>query len=547
MNGYEAIAKIMKIEGIDWMACYPANPLIEATAKEGIRPILFRHERGGIMAADGFSRQSRNRKYGAFCSQGGPGVENSMGAIAQAWADCVPIIYFPDGAERYKATIKPTFRAPYNYQHITKFAEAITAPGDIVSFARRAFHALKNGRPGPVLLEMPRDVMGAEVTNLDSYKSPKRMVAQPSAGDIKDAVRTLLAARKPAIWAGQGVLYAEATEELREFVELTQIPVMTTMEGKSAIDEDHPLCLGAGNRTAPKPVYTWLRESDVLFAVGASLTITNYGLQVPDGKFIIHNTNNGDDINKDYKVSIGLLGDAKLTLRAMIDEAKAQIGPDGRRKDTSVREAVAQVKKEWLDEWKPLLESNSEPIHPYRLVNEINRNLDRRNSIVTHDAGHPRDEIMPFYTATVPGSYIGWGKTTHLGYGLPLMIGSKMANPDKFCLNFMGDGAFGMSGLDLETAVRSGNPITTVVLNNGTMGGYNRALPVAMEKYNVGNMTGDYAKVAEGLGAVGIKVTKTSEIGPALKKAQQLNKEGRTVLVDVKTTQQDKFSQYPLK
>jgi thiamine pyrophosphate-dependent acetolactate synthase large subunit-like protein len=349
------------------------------------------------------------------------------------------------------------------------------------------------------------------------------------------------------IWAGQGVLYAEAWDELREFAELTQVPVMTTMEGKGVIDEDHPLCLGAGNRTAPKPVFAWLKESDVLFAVGASLTVTNYGLPVPDGKFIIHNTNNPDDINKDYKVSIGLLGDAKLTLRAMIDEVKAQIGPEGRKKDTSIKEAVAQVKKEWLDEWTPLLNSDSEPILPYRLINEINKSLDRKNSVVTHDAGHPRDEIMPFYRAPAPGSYIGWGKTTHLGYGLPLMIGSKLANPNKFCMNFMGDGAFGMSGLDVETAVRAGVPITTVVLNNGTMGGYHRALPVAMEKYNVGNMTGDYAKVAEGLGAVGIKVTKPSEIGPALKKAQQLNREGRVVLLDVKTQAQDKFSQYPLK
>ena len=547
MNGYEAIAKIMKMEGTEWMACYPSNPLIEAVAKEGIRPILFRHERGGIMAADGFSRQMRNRKYGVFCSQGGPGVENAMGAIAQAWGDSVPIIYFPDAPDRYRLTVRPSFRASYNYQHITKFAESLTAPEDIVKFARRAFHALKNGRPGPVLLEMPRDVMQGDVTDLSQYHSPKRMLAQPSAGDIKDAVKALLGAKRPAIWAGQGVLYAEATEELREFAELTQIPIMTTMEGKSAIDEDHPLALGAGNRTAPKAVFTWLKESDVLFAVGASLTITNYGLQAPDGKLIIHNTNNPDDINKDYKVQIGLPGDAKLTLRAMIDEAKAQLGPEGREKDTSVREAVAQVKAEWLKEWAPLLNSDLEPVLPYRLVNEIGKAVDHKNSVLTHDAGHPRDEIMPFFRATVPGSYLGWGKTTHLGYGLPLMIGSKIAKPNKFCLNFMGDGAFGMSGLDLETAVRAGVPITTVVLNNGTMGGYNKALPVAMEKYNVGNMTGDYAKVAEGLGAVGIRVTKPSEIGPAIKKAQQLNKEGRVVLLDVKTQQQDKFSQYPLK
>lgn len=547
MNGYEAIARIMKMEGIEWMSCYPSNPLIEAVAKEGIRPILFRHERGGIMAADGYSRQMRNRKYGAFCSQGGPGVENAMGAIAQAWADCVPIIYFPDAPDIYRRTVKPNFQATQNYARITKWAEAITAPNDIVHYARRAFHALKNGRPGPVVVEMPRDAMMGEVTNFAEYRSPKRMLGQPSAGDVKDAVKALLGAKRPAMWAGQGVLYADAMDELREFAELTQVPVMTTMEGKSAIDEDHPLCLGAGNRTAPKAVFVWLKESDVLFAVGASLTITNYGLQVPGGKFIIHNTNNPEDVNKDYKVQIGLLGDAKLTLRAMIEEVKAQTGPDGRRKDSSIREAVAQVKQEWLKEWAPLLNSDLEPILPYRLVNEINKNVDHKNSVLTHDAGHPRDEIMPFFKATVPGSYLGWGKTTHLGYGLPLMIGSKLANPNKFCMNFMGDGAFGMSGLDMETAVRAGVPITTIVLNNGTMGGYNKALPVAMEKYNVGNMTGDYAKVAEGLGAVGIKVTKPAEIGPAIKRARQLNSEGRCVLLDVKTQQQDKFSQYPLK
>jgi thiamine pyrophosphate-dependent acetolactate synthase large subunit-like protein len=152
---------------------------------------------------------------------------------------------------------------------------------------------------------------------------------------------------------------------------------------------------------------------------------------------------------------------------------------------------------------------------------------------------------MPFYTATVPHSYIGWGKSTHLGYGIPLMIGAKIANPDKFCVNFMGDAAFGMSGLDLETSTRIGAPITTVLLNNGTMGGYNRALPTAMEEYNAGNMNGDYAGISEDLGGVGIKITDPSEIGGALTKARQINEdEGKHVLLDVKTQQWLEFSDY---
>ena len=164
---------------------------------------------------------------------------------------------------------------------------------------------------------------------------------------------------------------------------------------------------------------------------------------------------------------------------------------------------------------------------------------------MTHDAGHPRDEIMPFYTATVPHSYIGWGKSTHLGYGIPLMIGAKIADPSKFCVNFMGDAAFGMSGLDLETANRCGAPITTILLNNKTMGGYNHGMPTAMEEFDAGNMTGDYAAIAEGLGGLGIKITDPQEIGKALAEAKRVNfEEGKSVLLDVRTKQNDEMSTY---
>jgi len=167
------------------------------------------------------------------------------------------------------------------------------------------------------------------------------------------------------------------------------------------------------------------------------------------------------------------------------------------------------------------------------VIGELERILDKENSIVTHDAGAPRDSIMPFYTATTPHSYIGWGKTTHLGYGIPLMIGTKLAKPDKFCLNFMGDGAFGMSGLDIETSVRAGAPITTIVLNNGDMATYPGGYQTARELFNVTKMTGDYAKLAEGMGAVGITVTRPGDVAAALRKAQELNAEGKTVLIDI--------------
>ena len=153
---------------------------------------------------------------------------------------------------------------------------------------------------------------------------------------------------------------------------------------------------------------------------------------------------------------------------------------------------------------------------------------------------------MPFYTATTPHSYIGWGKTTHLGFGIPLMIGAKLAQPDKFCLNLMGDGAFGMSGLDLETAVRAELPITTVLLNNGAMATYagTNTLAIAQERYGVTYMNGDYAKIAEGMGAVGIRVARAAEMAPALKEAQRLNQSGTTVLIDVQANVEGRRSMF---
>ncbi len=547
MNGYEAIAKILKAEGYEWLACFPSNPIIEAVAKEGIRPIVFRQERGGIMAADGYSRLMASQgKYGAFACQGGPGTENAFGGFAQAWADGVPILFIPDGPGNNKTDVSPNFSGPKNFEHITKFAVSITSPDRIPAIMRRATEALKNGRPSPVMVEMQRDAMGGDVPGgIASYKTTSERKSSPSASDVKDAVKVLLSARMPAIWAGQGVLYAGATDELKELAELAQIPVMTTMPGKSAIDERHPLALGAANRTAPKPVWTWLRESDVLLAIGASLTVTSYGIDIPPGKFLIHSTNNPTDISKEYATDIGLVGDAKETLKMIIEEVKAQIGEDGRSGDTSVQEAISQVRAEWMDDWRDLSNSDMVPINPYRLLKEIGKVVDHENTVMTHDAGHPRDQMMPFYTATAPHTYIGWGKSTHLGYGIGLMIGAKMAMPERFCVNFMGDAAFGMSGLDIETSVRSGNPITTIVLNNGTMGGYNRSLPVAMEKYNAGNMTGDYAMIAEGMGARGITVKEPSEVGPAIKEAHRENFEnGRSALIDVHTQQELNFSIY---
>lgn len=534
MNTMQAIARILKLEGVEWIACFPSNNLIEAVANEGIRPVMFRQERGALMAADGFSRMNNRQKFGVIITQGGPGSENSMGGLAQAYADNVPILYLPGGPSLSQHSVAPNFSPARTYASVSVYTEVIWKADLVASVMRRAFHRLRNGRPGPVTIELPADISTQEVPEAAMhYKSPKRLAQAPSLGDIKDAARLLLGAKKPVIWSGMGTLMAEASAELTELAELTQVPVYCTMPGKSGFDERHPLALGAGSSSTSLQAYRWLKESDLLLALGSSLTRTSYGQPIPGGKIMIHNTETVEDIGKDYNIDVGLPGDTKLAIQLLIDEVKAQLGANGRKGQSQVAEEIASLKKQWMAEWTAILASEDIPINTYRVVGELERCLDKDSSIVTHDAGAPRDSIMPFYTATVPHSYIGWGKTTHLGYGIPLMIGTKLAHPEKFCLNLMGDGAFGMSGLDIETSVRVGAPITTVLLNNGDMATYPGGYPMARELYNVTKMTGDYAKIAEGLGATGIVVTRPGDVAAALKRAQQLNAEGKTVLIDV--------------
>lgn len=550
MNGIDYIAQILKQEGVDWMSCFPSNPLISAVARVGIRPIAFRHERGAVMAADGYSRISDRRKFGVVAVQAQAGAENAMGGIAQAYADNIPILVFLGGNNLDRLLVKPNFNAAQNYNGWVKQVEAIYTPNQVGDVMRRAFHALRNGTPGPVVVELTADVCAQEVPEaMHNYKSPKIYRQLPEPRAIEEAATAFLSGKRRVIWAGSGVLFSGATDALRELAELTASPVFCTMPGKSAFDERHPLSLGAGSGTTTGPANHWLTNSDVILALGSSLTRSPYAQKINPGKTIIHNTNNPDELNKDEAVDVGLVGDTRLTVESLIVCIREKTDNRGSGDRHSIEAEIAAVRATWMAEWSPILNSVEEPISYYRVIKALNETLDPENSIVTHDAGAPRDAIVPFYTATTPHSYVGWGKTTHLGFGIPLMIGAKMAEPDKFCLNLMGDGAFGMSGTDIETAVRCGAAITTVLLNNSAMATYSGPTQgtigtEAREQYGVSTMQGDYGKIAEGMGAVGLYVNKISELAPALKEAQRLNASGRTALIDVRANVEDRRSRF---
>ncbi len=544
MQGKTAIARILKTEGLEVLTCFPNNAIIEASAVEGIRPICARTERVAVNIADGLSRVAGGRRLGACAVQYGPGSENAFGGIAQAYSDGSPILLLPGGVERGRQGVAPSFEASRQYRGVTKWVESVNAGARLPQMLRHAFTLLRNGRPGPVMLEVPTDVMKEEVPDdaVAAYAPVRRSAPLGDPADVREAVRLVLAARAPVIMAGQGVLYAEAWDPLRALAELLQIPVLTTLNGKSAFPEDHPLALGTGGGlSGPRTVDHFLRRADLVLGLGTSFTRSTFIVPIPAGTTLVQVTIDERDVNHDYPIAHAVIGDVRAVLDQMLEEVRRQAGPQGRRGRDAVAREVQAVKAEYLREWMGRLTSDTVPISPYRVIWDLMHTVDRRRTIVTHDAGNPRDQMIPFWEAVVPHGYIGWGKSTQLGTGLGLAMGAKLAAPDRLVLNVMGDVAFGMVGMDFETAVRCRIPILTVVLNNGAMGGYDKYLPVATERYRLRFVGGDYRKVADALGGYTERVEKPHDIVPALRRAIAEVEAGRPALLEVLTREEPEY------
>jgi acetolactate synthase-1/2/3 large subunit len=548
MTGAGAIANILKAEGTDYLFCFPVNALIDACAAVDIRPIVARTERTLVNMADGYSRASNGRRLGVATVQHGPGAENAFAGVAQAFADGSPLLFLPGGNARDRGDTVPNFQAADTYRGVTKWSAQASSAERIPGLLRRAFTLLRTGRRAPVALEVPVDVASEPVETF-AYAPVRPVRTGGDPADVREAVRILLTAWRPVLHVGQGVHWAEAWEELRALAEFVQAPVMTTLPGKSAFLEDHPLALGTGGYSGTPMVDHFLRQADVLFGIGCSFTETVFAAPIPKGKIIVHVTNNEADLNKDVAADWVVLGDARLVLQQMLEEAWRQTSRERERPEgRAVVEEIAALRARWRAEWLPRLTSDEVPLNPYRVIYELMRLVDRTKTVITHDSGLPRDQLAPFWETLAPRSYLGWGKSTQLGSSLGFALGAKLAAPEKLVIHFLGDTAFGMCGLDLETAVRERVPILTVLVNNGLMGGYERWIPVASQKYKSRYLSGDYTKVAEGLGVVAERVTEPSEIVPALRRALAVvapNSEGssgRPALVEFITREETSLS-----
>ena len=545
MKAAAVIAEILKREGVQFLIGYPVNPIIEAAAEADIRTIIVRQERTGLHMADAVSRITSGERIGVFAMQHGPGVENSFGGVAQAFGDSVPIVVLPGGYPRRLLNIPPNFSSFLNYQHVTKWIEQVILTDAVPDAMRRAFTQVRNGRPRPVMVELPYDLLQDEVPDGWAYTPAPRLRTGPDPRDVATVAAALVAAERPVIYAGQGVHYARAWPQLRELAELLEAPVTTSLQGKSAFPENHPLSLGSGGRSISKQLHHFLTNADLIFGIGCSFSITHYGVPMPKGKRIVHATLDPADINKDVPAELALVGDAGLTLDAVNAEVRERLGRKPRGRAGAVAQEIKQHKSEWLAQWMPRLTSSAAPLSPYRVIWDLLHTVDVANTIITHDAGSPRDQISPFWETTAPLTYIGWGKTTQLGYGLGLAMGAKLAAPDKLCINVWGDAAIGFTGMDFETAVRERIPILSVLLNNFSMAIELKIMKAATEKYRSTDISGNYADFAKALGGYGERVTQAADIVPAIKRAIAKTQEGTPALLEFITEKAVDFSMYP--
>ena len=533
MKGYQAIVNILKAEGVSCISLFPGTGgagteghIINYLPEVGIRPILVRSERVAVNVADGYTRVSG--RTGVALISMGVGEENAYSGVSQAYSDMVPLLILAGGSPLRRVGTRPTqdFDAVSIYGRITKWVERVDFVERIPEVMRRAFTYLRTGRPGPVYLEIPAEVAKADLAESDFEYSPvKGWKASGNPSDVKAAVKEVLAAKRPLIYAGEGVYYAQAWKELREFAELVQAPVMTTLKGKGVFPEDHPLSVGNGGLDGGKPAAHFLKEADLVFAIGASLT-RGPGAPMKPGRKLIHSVVGEQDLNKDYLVQFAIVGDAQMVLAQMGEEVRKQKGGSGLPANSSLVDEIRRVKAEWLKEWMPKLTSNEVPINPYRVIWELMNTLDRKNTIITHDSGWPRDALAPFWETPNPRGYIGWGHHSTMGFSLGASLGAKLAEPGKTVVQFTGDGSFGMVGMDWEAAARNKIPILTVLINNKGLGHYFHDTPATAA------LGGNYAKIAEALGGYGEKVEKVEDIVPAIKRGVEVTQGGKPALLE---------------
>ncbi|MBM3235735.1 hypothetical protein FJZ31_05505 [Candidatus Poribacteria bacterium] len=534
ISAVNGLARILKAEGVDWVSTFPVCCVNNALGQEGIPIFMMRDERYAVAVADAFSRVTGGKKIGVCTVMGGinpAGLQVAYGALAQAFEDTSPLLCITDGVPA-GATSNSHYDINLGLKAVTKWIGHIDQPQRVPEFMRRAFTYLRTGRPGPVLITIPRNI-GEYDDDEYPYIPVKGWKYAPDPDDVKAAVKALLAAKNPLLYVGEGVFYGDAADELLKFAEMAQLPVLTTLKAKSVFPENHPLSVGVRGELAAE----FLHKCDLLFAIGSSLSFGHFRQVIPNAKdkTIIQSTVDELDINKSYKVDYALIGDARFTLQTLINELSSQTG-GGVKKNQKLIDEIKAGKEQFMSKYRPLMESNEKPINPYRVYGDLMKTIDLKNSFVSPDAGNPRDHTSTVYESVIPHGFMGWGNVSTLGFSLAAAIAARLAYPERQCVNVTGEGGVGYMIGNLEALVRYNIGVTTIHINNGAFSGYGPGFwgkghdPYTCEVSE--HPVADMSEAVKSIGYYAEDVTEPSEIIPALKRALDENARNRPAYLE---------------
>ena len=525
-SGAEILIESLKQEGVDVIFGFPGGAVLKIydallQYSEEIRHFLVRHEQGAVHAADGYARSSG--KVGVCLVTSGPGATNTVTGIATAYMDSVPLVILTGqvntmliGNDAFQeADIVGITRPCTKHNYLVKDIK------DLALTIKQAFHLARTGRPGPVLVDLPKDVMADSAEF--SYPSKIKMRSynptyQGHPGQIKRAIKLIAKAQKPLVYAGGGVILSNASKELTALAQKYSIPVTTTLMGLGGFPGTNPLFLGMLGMHGTFHANMAVSHCDLLLAVGARFDdrVTGKVESFSPHSKKIHIDIDPTSISKNVPVDIPIVGDAKSVLKSMLkffEEEPAQDWP--------------RVRADWLKqiaEWEnssPLTYKSGPCIKPQFVIKKINE-MAGSEVIITTEVGQNQMWTAQFFTFTKPRTLITSGGLGTMGYGFPAAIGAQVAFPDKTVIDIAGDGSFQMNIQELATAVQYNLPVKVAILNNHCLGMVRQWQQLFCHQrysHTIFEVVPDFVKLAEAYGAVGLRATKPEEVEPVIREA----------------------------
>jgi acetolactate synthase I/II/III large subunit len=548
-TGAQIFIESLRMEGVDTLFCYPGGATLYITDAlyyaSDIKQIIVRHEQGAVHASDGYSRASG--KVGVSLVTSGPGATNTVTGIATAYMDSIPLVIFSCqvntmliGNDAFQEADIIGITRP-----CTKHSYLVRDVNDLARIIKEAFYIARSGRPGPVLVDIPKDVSA----NIGEFKYTDKVSIRSykptyigHAGQIKKAIKLIASSKRPVLYTGGGIISSGASAELLKFAEKLSIPVTNTLMGLGGFPGNHPLFLGMLGMHGTYAANMAITESDVVIAVGARFDDRATGKvdEFAAHAKIIHVDIDPTSISKNIKVDIPIVGDSRHVLKKMLDFIEED-KEDTKDYPASISEWTKQTKK-WQKEY-PLTYVRDGTVKPQYVIEKVFE-LTKGKAIIATEVGQNQMWTAQFYKFLKPRSILTSGGLGTMGYGFPASIGAQVAFPDKLVINMAGDGSIQMNIQELATAVQFNLPVKVVILNNRYLGMVRQWQELFYEKrYNWTEMdhAPDFVKLAEAYGAAGYRIEKEDEVEVVLKEAFQ---NGRPTLIDVRINQDE--SVYPM-